>query len=69
MVPYRGTLPDYVSQLLGGLRSGMGYAGAANLADLREKTGLVRITSSGLAESHPHSITITREAPNYQRGD
>lgn len=67
MVPYRGTLPDYVAQLLGGLRSGMGYAGAATLADLREKTDLVRITSSGLLESHPHSITITREAPNYQR--
>ena len=69
MVPYRGTLPEYVNQLLGGLRSGMGYAGAASLADLRERTSLVRITSSGLAESHPHSITITREAPNYQRGD
>ena len=69
MVPYRGKLSEYVSQLLGGLRSGMGYAGAAKLADLRERTKLVRITSSGLLESHPHSITITREAPNYQRGE
>ena len=69
MVPYRGNLTDYVGQLLGGLRSGMGYAGAATLADLREKTRLARITSSGLLESHPHSITITREAPNYQRGE
>lgn len=69
MVPYRGSLTDYVGQLLGGLRSGMGYAGAASLAELREKTRLVRITSSGLLESHPHSITITREAPNYQRGE
>jgi IMP dehydrogenase len=47
----------------------MGYAGAANLEDLRLKTQLVRITNAGLIESHPHDITITREAPNYQRGD
>jgi IMP dehydrogenase len=69
MVPYRGRLTDYVSQLLGGLRSGMGYAGAASLRDLREKSTLVRITSAGLQESHPHGVTITREAPNYQRGE
>jgi IMP dehydrogenase len=54
--------------MVGGLRSGMGYAGAKSLHDLRTKTRLVRITSSGLIESHPHSVTITREAPNYQRG-
>lgn len=69
MVPFKGRLQDYVFQLMGGLRSGMGYAGAASLADLREKTGLVRITNAGLAESHPHSIAITREAPNYRRGE
>lgn len=67
-VPYKGLLRDYVYQLVGGLRSGMGYAGAANLEDLRAKTRLTRITSAGLIESHPHDVTITREAPNYQRG-
>jgi IMP dehydrogenase len=69
MVPYKGALSDFIYQLVGGLRSGMGYAGAANLEDLRLKTQLVRITNAGLIESHPHDITITREAPNYQRGD
>jgi IMP dehydrogenase len=67
MVPYRGLLSDFIYQLVGGLRSGMGYAGAATLQDLRTRTRLTRITSAGLIESHPHSITITREAPNYQR--
>ncbi len=66
-VPYKGTLHDFVYQLVGGLRSGMGYAGAATLDDLRTKTHLTRITNAGLIESHPHSVTITREAPNYQR--
>jgi IMP dehydrogenase len=69
MIPLKGSLDDYVFQLIGGLRSGMGYAGAANLGDLRSKTKLVRITGAGLIESHPHDITITREAPNYQRGN
>ena len=69
MVPYKGALTDFVFQLIGGLRSGMGYAGAKSLPDLRNKTRLTRITGAGLVESHPHSITITREAPNYQRGD
>ena len=69
MVAYKGILADFVYQLVGGLRSGMGYAGAANLDDLRSKTRLVRITGAGLIESHPHDITITREAPNYQRGE
>jgi len=53
---------------VGGLRSGCGYAGASSLSDLRERTRLVRITNAGLAEGHAHTITITREAPNYQRG-
>ncbi len=69
MVPYRGTLHDFVYQLIGGLRSGMGYAGAENLDDLHAKARLVRISGAGLIESHPHDITITREAPNYQRGE
>lgn len=69
MVAYKGPLSDFIFQLVGGLRSGMGYAGAASLEDLRIKTKLVRITNAGLIESHPHDITITREAPNYQRGD
>ena len=65
-VPYKGLLGEYVYQLVGGLRSGMGYAGAAALEDLRTKTRLTRITSAGLIESHPHDVIITKEAPNYQ---
>jgi IMP dehydrogenase len=65
-VPYKGLLGEYVYQLVGGLRSGMGYAGAASLEDLRTKTRLTRITNAGLVESHPHDVIITKEAPNYQ---
>jgi IMP dehydrogenase len=65
-VPYKGPLQEYAFQLVGGLRSGMGYAGAANLDDLRKRTRLVRITNAGLIESHPHDVIITKEAPNYQ---
>jgi len=65
-VPYKGTLHDFIYQLVGGLRSGMGYAGAVNLDDLRTKTELIKITNAGLIESHPHDIIITKEAPNYQ---
>ena len=68
LVAYKGTLRDAIYQLVGGLRSGMGYAGAGRLDDLRSRTRLTRITHAGLIESHPHSVTITREAPNYQRG-
>lgn len=67
-VPYRGPLSDTVFQLLGGLRSGMGYVGAGNLGELREKARFVRITPGGLKESHPHDITITEEPVNYQSG-
>ncbi len=67
-VPFKGNLHDYVFQLVGGLKSGMGYAGAANLEMLRTKTSLVRITNAGLIESHPHDVIITKEAPNYQVG-
>ncbi len=68
-VPFKGTLHDYVYQLVGGLRSGMGYAGAANLQQLRNETRLQRISNAGLIESHPHDVQITKEAPNYQVGD
>jgi IMP dehydrogenase len=65
-VPYKGSLHDFVYQLIGGLRSGMGYAGVKSLDDLRTQTRLVRITNAGLVESHPHDVIITKEAPNYQ---
>lgn len=65
-VPYKGSLGEYVYQLVGGLRSGMGYAGAASLEDLRTRTRLTRITNAGLIESHPHDVIVTKEAPNYQ---
>ena len=67
-VPYKGSLADYMFQLTGGLRSGMGYVGAASLDDLRQRARFARITNAGLIESHPHSIFITKEAPNYQAG-
>jgi IMP dehydrogenase len=65
-VPYKGYLSEYVYQLVGGLRSGMGYAGAMSLEELRTRTRLTRITNAGLIESHPHDVIITKEAPNYQ---
>ena len=65
-VSYKGQLADYTFQLMGGLRSGMGYVGAANLPELQEKARFVRVTSAGLIESHPHGVFITKEAPNYQ---
>ncbi|MEM7029942.1 MAG: IMP dehydrogenase [Chloroflexota bacterium] len=65
-VPYKGYLSDYVFQLMGGLRSGMGYVGAEDLPDLHQKARFMRITNAGLIESHPHSVFITKEAPNYQ---
>ena len=65
-VPYKGNLYEVVYQMLGGLRAGMGYCGAATIADLH-KAQFVRITNAGVAESHPHDVTITSEAPNYSR--
>ena len=64
-VPYKGSVADTVFQLMGGLRSGMGYCGAHTIDDLRENGRFVRITGAGLRESHPHDITITKESPNY----
>lgn len=66
-VPYAGTLGDVVYQLAGGLRSGMGYAGAGTLEVLRTSSRFMRVTTAGREESHPHDVTITKEAPNYQR--
>jgi IMP dehydrogenase len=65
-VPYKGPLSALVDQLVGGLKSGMGYCGVATLEELQEKARFVRITSAGLRESHVHDVIITREAPNYQ---
>lgn len=64
-VPYRGSLSFNVHQLLGGLRAGMGYCGAASVARLQESAKFVRITNAGLLESHPHDVDVTKEAPNY----
>lgn len=66
-VPYKGMLADVIFQLVGGLRSGMGYLGAKNLQELREHARFVRITTGGLKESHPHDVTITEEPGNYSR--
>jgi IMP dehydrogenase len=65
-VPYRGSLGANIHQLVGGLKSGMGYIGAQSIEELQEKARFIRITNSGLQESHPHDIVITKEAPNYR---
>ncbi|MFK8271965.1 IMP dehydrogenase [Capnocytophaga canimorsus] len=66
-VPYKGELQESMHQFIGGLRAGMGYCGAKDIATLQEVGRFVRITASGIAESHPHNVTITKEAPNYSR--
>jgi IMP dehydrogenase len=66
-VPYKGPVSAVLHQLVGGLRAAMGYVGAADLAELRERVQFIRITSAGMRESHVHDVMITREAPNYQR--
>jgi IMP dehydrogenase len=65
-VPYKGMLADMVAQLVGGLRSGMGYCGCSTIEELQEKSRFIRITSAGLRESHVHDVIITKEAPNYR---
>ena len=65
VVPTKGNLADYVYQVVGGVRSGMGYCGSRDLEELREKAHFIRVTAAGLRESHPHDIQITKEAPNY----
>ena len=64
-VPYKGKLSDTIYQMLGGLKSGMGYCGCHNIVELQTKTKFIRITGAGLKESHPHDVFITKEAPNY----
>jgi IMP dehydrogenase len=66
-VPYKGTLAEVIYQMTGGLRSGMGYVGAKNINFLKKESKFVRITNSGIIESHPHDVSITRESPNYSR--
>jgi IMP dehydrogenase len=65
-VPYKGALADVIYQMVGGLRSAMGYCGAKNVRELQQNSKLVEVTNAGLRESHPHDIIITKEAPNYQ---
>jgi IMP dehydrogenase len=64
-VPYKGPLAEYVYQLVGGLKAGMGYCGAANIEELRTRTRFIQVTSAAIVESHPHDISITQESPNY----
>ncbi|MGH9356613.1 MAG: IMP dehydrogenase, partial [Terriglobia bacterium] len=65
-VPYKGMLAEVVTQLVGGLRSGMGYCGCGSVEELKAKSHFLRITPSGLRESHVHDVIITKEAPNYR---
>jgi IMP dehydrogenase len=67
MVPHKGPIADVVYQMIGGLRAGMGYTGAGSIVDLHKKARFVRVSPAGLVESHPHDVTITKEAPNYER--
>ena len=67
MVPYKGILEDTVHQLLGGVRSSMGYCGASSIPEFHKKTKFIRITGAGMRESHPHDMHITKESPNYQK--
>jgi len=64
-VPYKGAVADVIYQMVGGLRSGMGYCGVADIPALQRDVEMIQVTSAGLRESHPHDVTITREAPNY----
>ena len=67
-VPFKGSLSETVYQLVGGIRAGMGYCGARTIEELQQAR-FVRITSAAVVENHPHDITITRETPNYSRGE
>jgi IMP dehydrogenase len=66
-VPYKGELSEVMQQFVGGLRAGMGYCGAKDIKTLQDQAQFVRITSASMAESHPHNVVITKEAPNYSR--
>ena len=65
-VPYRGSLPAEIAQLVGGLKAGMGYVGCRTLEELQEKARFIKITASGMREGHVHDVIITKEAPNYR---
>jgi IMP dehydrogenase len=67
-VPYKGQAQDVLFQMVGGLRSGMGYCGCQNIGEFQERAEMVRATGAGMAESHPHDVQITKEAPNYGKG-
>jgi IMP dehydrogenase len=64
-VPYKGPLAETIHQMTGGLRAAMGYCGARNIKDLKSRSTFIRMTDAGLRESHPHDVSITKEAPNY----
>ena len=66
-VEYKGDVSDIIFQIIGGLRSGMGYVGASTISELIENAQFVKITNAGLRESHPHDVQITKKAPNYER--
>jgi IMP dehydrogenase len=66
-VPYKGMLNEVVQQFIGGLRAGMGYCGAKDITTLQTESQFVKITPASMAESHPHDVAITKEAPNYSR--
>ena len=66
MVPYKGSVASIIQMLVGGLKSGMGYAGCRTIDELQEKARFIRISVAGLKESHVHDVTITKEAPNYR---
>jgi len=65
-VPFKGYVSETIYQLVGGLRSGMGYCGVKSIEDMKTMTKFIRITNAGLTESHPHDVFITKEAPNYR---
>ena len=69
MVPYRGSVQMTIHQLMGGLRSSMGYCGAKNIKTFHQRSEFIEITTAGAKESHPHEVKITKEAPNYQVAD
>ena len=69
IVPYRGRVENTIHQLMGGLRSSMGYCGAENIDDFHKKAEFIEVTSAAVKESHPHEVKITKEAPNYQVSD
>ena len=66
-VPFKGSLSEVVYQMIGGIRAGMGYCGCKDVESLKTKARFIKITAAGMRESHPHDISITREAPNYSR--